>query len=147
MAAMEWRSVHELRPRVSTSAGQSAVAEAMGARVADGVADAFGAFMVLAWAAHAEKALLEVHERQLCGSVSRKRFVFGGGGRISTYGFPSGPRTTPGGKRFVPGAGAVASVSICVSLACSAIVENSAQSVPGSLSVHFVSVGDALLEI
>lgn len=47
-----------------------------------------------------------------------------------TYGFPSGPRTTPGGKGFVPGAGAVASVSTCGSLDCSTILED-----------HWVAIG------
>lgn len=62
---MEWRSVHEFRPRVSTSAGQSSTAMAVGVRVVDACAVAFGAFKDLAWAAHAEKALLEVQDRQL----------------------------------------------------------------------------------
>lgn len=72
MAAIEWRSVHEFRPRVSTSAGQSSMTVAVGVRVVDACVVAFGAFIDLAWAAHAEKALLEVHERQLYESLLAK---------------------------------------------------------------------------
>lgn len=67
---MEWRSVQELRPRVSTSAGQSSAVIVSSGAV--GFDAAVGVFIVLAWAAHAEKALLEVHERQLYHSVSFK---------------------------------------------------------------------------
>lgn len=65
VAAMEWSSVHEFRPRVSTSAGQSAVAAA-------GVVFVFApgaALMDFACAAQAEKALLEVQDRHLGGIV------------------------------------------------------------------------------
>lgn len=119
---MEWRRVHELRPRVSTSAGQSLVTVALGVSVSESLADgsivALGAFMDLAWAAHAEKALLEVHERQLW--FCQQRIVKNLMGD-STYGFPSGPRTTPGGNPFVPGASAVACASVCGPLDCAAI--------------------------
>jgi hypothetical protein len=63
VAAIEWRSVHELRPRVSTSAGQSSTLIVEGAAVAVGAV--LGAFIDLAWTAQAEKAVLELHDRQL----------------------------------------------------------------------------------
>lgn len=62
VAAIEWRSVHVLRPRVSTSAGQSVG----GAVVTDAVEGA-GAFMDLA---RAEKAVLLEQARQLPSRVS-----------------------------------------------------------------------------
>lgn len=69
VAAMEWSSVHEFRPRVSTSAGQSVAAAG-----ADGVVLVFAlgtALMDFAWAAHAEKALLEVQDRHLIDFVRK----------------------------------------------------------------------------
>lgn len=77
VAAMEWRRVHVLRPRASTSAGQSVVVVVVVVVVAveevvDKGFDAVepGAFMDLAWEAQAEKALLELQERQLLVNVS-----------------------------------------------------------------------------
>lgn len=90
------------RPRVSTSAGQSVGGAVVTGLVldADGVV-AVGAFMDLA---RAEKAVLLEQARQLQRGVSccRDQAM---SSRGSTYGLPSGPRTTPGGKGF---AGSVA---------------------------------------
>lgn len=60
---MEWSSVQVLRPRVSTSAGQSVAGDTEAATGA--------AFMVFACDAHAEKAIFEEQERHLGRDVSQ----------------------------------------------------------------------------
>lgn len=64
---MEWRRVQVLRPRVSTSAGQSFVAGASAGEDDAGSETAAGAFIDFAWDAHAEKAILEEQDRHLWG--------------------------------------------------------------------------------
>lgn len=66
---MEWSSVHELQPRVSTSAGQSVAAA--GVDVARVVVVLEGFLIAFAWAAQVENALLEVQDRQLRGCVGK----------------------------------------------------------------------------
>lgn len=61
-----------LRPRVSTSAGQSFVAGAGGDGNSDGEAVLpllVGVFIDFAWDAHAEKAILEEQDRHLYGAM------------------------------------------------------------------------------
>lgn len=108
---MEWRSVQELRPRASTSGGQSEAGATMGAVAVLEV-------LVSARAIDIQEAT-EVQERQLgwwqvsdwhCMYIGElAKFVSSKkGNKYGTYGFPSGPSTTPFGS-FVGGV----SVSLC----------------------------------
>src|SRR5690242_16296695 len=109
VAAIEWSSVHVLRPRASTSGGQS-----LGC--GGGAAEALREDLVCA--AHEAK---EVHERQLEGEEERLVRCEDEGLSVSvrrseTYGLPSLPRTTPfgnffGGSVVVAPAGVVAAPS------------------------------------
>lgn len=102
-----------LRPRVSTSAGQSVAGAVVTVLVLD-VVEA-GVFKDLACAAKAEKAVLLEQARQLSTGVSycAHQILI----PDATYGLPSGPRTTPGGSGFAaPVATAVAWPFACESL-------------------------------
>jgi len=110
VAAMECRSVQVLRPRVSTSAGQSLAG-----------LECFAFSVDLAWDVHAEKAAPDVQERQLRNS-RLEQWADGSSldeVRKEAHGLPSFPSTTPcgcfcDGSVVVPptAAGAAAAVSV-----------------------------------
>jgi hypothetical protein len=87
VAAMECRRVHELRPRVSTSAGQSFGVAGVTVIGCAGVLNFFVCDACEACDAQAVKAVLELHARQLCCvRVILARLLCNAGRRLDTTG-------------------------------------------------------------